>query len=148
MNKIKIAFIGSGFIQNYHAKGLQSQKDVELVTVADINLKAAKDFANKYGISETTDDVLSPAKKDNIDAVIISTPNKFHAPYAIEFLKNGKDVFVEKPMAINSQVGEIMAEVAVEPSAASRTRNRTRMTRIKRIFTDFLFCFFLHKMLS
>ena len=57
MKKIRVAFIGSGFIQNYHAKGLQSQKDVNLVTVADINFKAAKEFANKYGITETTDDV-------------------------------------------------------------------------------------------
>ena len=114
MKKIKIAFIGSGFIQNYHAKGLREQKDVELAVVADINLKAAKDFAIKYVIPETSDDVLSLTTNKNIDAVIISTPNKFHAPYAIEFLKNGKDVFVEKPMAINSQVGKIMAEVAEE----------------------------------
>jgi len=114
MNKIKIAFIGSGYIQNYHAKGLKEQKDVELAVVADINLEAAKDFAKKYGIPETTDDVLSLTTKKEIDAVIISTPNKFHAPYAIEFLKNGKDVFVEKPMTINSQVGEIMADVAEE----------------------------------
>ena len=114
MNKIKIAFIGSGYIQNYHAKGLKEQKDVELTTVVDIDLNAAKDFATKYGIPETTDDVLSLTTNKNIDAVIISTPNKFHAPYAIEFLKNGKDVFVEKPMAINSIVGEIMVEVAEE----------------------------------
>jgi predicted dehydrogenase len=114
MTKINIAFIGSGYIQHYHAKGLKKQPDVELSVVADINLDAAKKFAKEYEILETTDDVLSLTKNKNIDAVIISTPNKFHAPYAIEFLKNGKDVFVEKPMAINSEVGEIMAKVADE----------------------------------
>ena len=114
MTKIKIAFIGSGYIQHYHAKGLIKQTDVELVAVADFNLNTAIDFAKKYGIPETTNDVLGLTKNKNIDAVIISTPNKFHAPYAIEFLKNGKDVFVEKPMAINSEVGKIMADVAKE----------------------------------
>ena len=44
--------------------------------------------------------------------MIISTPNKFHAPYAIEFMKNGKDVFVEKPMAVSSLQGFEMIECA------------------------------------
>jgi len=50
---------------------------------------------------------------------------------------------------VQAGVGALAASIIGHyPSAASRTRNRTRMTRIKRIFTDFLFCFFLHKMLS
>jgi len=113
MNKIKIAFIGSGYIQHYHAKGLKQNKNVELAVVADIDLNAAQKFADKYGIAETTDNISDLNTKD-IDAAIISTPNKFHAPYAIDLLKNGKDVFVEKPMAINADVGKIMADVADE----------------------------------
>ena len=50
--------------------------------------------------------------RKDIQAVIISTPNKFHAPYAIEFMKNGKDVFVEKPMAVSSLQGFEMIECA------------------------------------
>jgi len=114
MNKIKLAFIGSGYIQHYHAKGLKEQKNVELSTIVDIDLNTAKDFAKKYGIPETTDDISNLVNNKNIDAVIISTPNKFHAPYAIDLLKSDKDVFVEKPMAINEEVGKIMADVADE----------------------------------
>ncbi len=114
MKKINIALIGSGFIQHYHVRGLKSQNEVELAVVADINLTAARDFAQQYGIPEVTDDVLTLTASKKINAAIISTPNKFHAPYALEFLKNGKDVFVEKPMAINFQLGELMAEAAVK----------------------------------
>ena len=44
--------------------------------------------------------MLTLANRDDIDAVVLSTPNSLHAPQAIEFIRNGKDVFVEKPMAV------------------------------------------------
>ena len=49
---------------------------------------------------------MSIVARDDIDAVLLGIPNKYHAPYAIEFLKNGKDVFLEKPMAMSSEEGK------------------------------------------
>ena len=83
MEKVKVALIGAGYIANYHARGLQSMPDVEIVAVAAIPIESAKVFADKYGIKEATDDALSLVKRADIDAVVIATPNKFHAPYAI-----------------------------------------------------------------
>ena len=109
MKKVRIALIGAGYISDYHARGLQSLPDVEIVAVVGLPIEAAKDFAQKYKIKEVTTDALSLTKREDIDAVIISTPNKYHAPYAIEFMSNGKDVFIEKPMAMNSAEGiEVM----------------------------------------
>lgn len=112
MEKIKVALIGAGYIANYHARGLQSMPDVEIVAVAAIPIESAKVFAEKYGIKEATDDALSLAERTDIDAVVIATPNKFHAPFAIEFLKNGKDVFLEKPMAMSYEEGLLIKETA------------------------------------
>jgi len=114
VKKIKIALIGAGYITDYHAKGLQSIANVEITTVVTRTLESAKKFANKYEIENFTTDINSVFKTKEIDAAIISTPNKFHAPYAIKFLENGKDVFIEKPMAMNAKEGLQIKKAAEE----------------------------------
>lgn len=112
MKTMKVALIGAGYIAHYHARGLQAIPGVELTAVAARTLESAKNFAKKYNIKEATSDALSLVESNDIDAVIISTPNKFHTPYAIEFLNNGKDVFLEKPMAMNAAEGFHIKEIA------------------------------------
>ena len=112
MKEIKVALIGAGYIANYHARGLQAIPGVEIAAVAAVPLQSAQDFAAKYGIKTATDDALLLAGRKDIDAVVIATPNKFHAPYAIEFLNNGKDVFLEKPMAMNAEEGLTISKAA------------------------------------
>lgn len=108
MKKVRIGFIGAGFISHYHARGLLNQEGVELAAVCAIPLENAKVFADMYGIKNVTDDAMKLIRRRDIDAVIIATPNKFHAPFTIECLRNGKDVFVEKPVAMNSgEAGEV-----------------------------------------
>ena len=114
MKKIKIALIGAGYIADYHAKGLQSITNVEITTVVARTIESAEKFAHKYRIENFTIDIDAVYKNKEIDAVIISTPNQFHAPYAIEFLKNGKDVFLEKPMGMRAEEGRQIAVTSKE----------------------------------
>lgn len=112
MEKIKVALVGAGYIANYHARGLQSIPGVELAAVVAGSLQTAQDFAAKYNIAGAFDSIDPVVERSDIDAVVIATPNKFHAPYAIEFLKNGKDVFLEKPMAMSYEEGLTVKETA------------------------------------
>jgi len=120
MKNIKVALIGAGYIADYHARGLQKLENVEIAAVAALPLPSAQAFADKYGIKISTDDALSLTKHDDLDAAIIGTPNKFHAPYAIAFMESGKDVFLEKPMAMNVPEGE-------EVKKCSKKNNRIVM---------------------
>jgi len=112
MKTIKIALIGAGYIANYHARGLQALPDVEIVAVAGLPIEAANAFAEKYHIKEATADASTLFDREDIDAAVIGTPNKFHAPFAIGFLNNGKDVFIEKPMALNPEEGLLIKKAA------------------------------------
>lgn len=112
MEKIKVALIGAGYIANYHARGLQSIPGVEIAAVVAVPLPAAQEFAAKYGIAEAYDSIDLVSSRTDIHAVVIATPNKFHAPYAIQFLKGGKDVFLEKPMAMSAVEGLAIREAA------------------------------------
>jgi len=105
MKKIKVAIIGAGYIADFHTRGLQTLENVEIAIVVDTQIENAKKFAAKYNIGEVETDAMNIVEREDIDAIIIGTPNKFHGPYALEFLKNGKDVFLEKPMAMNSKEG-------------------------------------------
>ncbi|MEN8249045.1 MAG: Gfo/Idh/MocA family oxidoreductase [Bacteroidota bacterium] len=111
MTKLRIALIGAGYIAHYHMRALQQLTNVEVVGVVAKTISSAKDFAAKYNISNALDNI---EKLDNlsIDAVVISTPNKFHAPYAIQCLQNGMDVLIEKPMAMNAEEAEQIAVTA------------------------------------
>lgn len=112
MKKIKIALIGAGYIADYHARGLQEIPNVEIAAVVSKTEENAKSFAQKYAIPNAYTAIDEVRDNDEIDAVIISTPNRFHAPYAIAFLENGKDVFLEKPMGMNAEEGHQINEVA------------------------------------
>ncbi|MBK8946213.1 MAG: Gfo/Idh/MocA family oxidoreductase [Ignavibacteriae bacterium] len=114
MKKIKIALIGCGYISEYHTRGLQQLENVEIVGVVGLPIESAKNFAKKYGIKNYSDNYQDFLNDKTIDAAIISTPNKFHSPFAIEFLNHGKDVFIEKPMAINPIEGEKIKNAAIE----------------------------------
>jgi predicted dehydrogenase len=114
MNTIGVALIGSGYIAHYHARGLRELPDVALRVLCSLDGEAAEKFAEEYGIKEVTDRIDGLLGRQDIQAVIISTPNKFHAPYAIEFMKNGKDVFVEKPMAVSALQGGEMIDCSRE----------------------------------
>ena len=112
MNTIGVALIGSGYISHYHARGLRGLPEVELRALCSLDGKEAEQFAKKYGIETVTERIEDLIGRQDIQAVIISTPNKFHAPYAMEFIKGGKDVFVEKPMAVSASQGREMIECA------------------------------------
>lgn len=112
MESIGIALIGSGYIAHYHARGLQEQPGVALRVLCSLDGKAAKEFALQYRIETVTDSIEPLLTRSDIHAAIICTPNKFHAPFAIDFMDHGKDVFVEKPMAVNAEEGRRMARCA------------------------------------
>jgi len=112
MDTIGIALIGSGYIAHYHARALQGQPGVQIRALCSLDGPDAQAFAQTYGIPEVTDTTKDLLGRRDIQAVIISTPNSFHAPYALDFMQHGQDVFVEKPMAINADQGREMVQCA------------------------------------
>ncbi|NNE76424.1 MAG: Gfo/Idh/MocA family oxidoreductase [Pricia sp.] len=110
--KLKVALIGAGYIADYHARGLQGLPNVAIAAVVSKTTENAQTFSKKYGIPLACTDISELLGNPEIDAVVISTPNQYHAPYAMEFLQSGKDVFLEKPMAINGTEGHEINEAA------------------------------------
>ena len=72
--------------------------DVTLEAAADVRPEARDRFASDFG-GETFDSVEALCASRNIDAVIVLTPNRFHAEHTLMAIEHGKQVLCDKPMA-------------------------------------------------
>jgi len=98
---INIGFIGAGVHALSALLPNLAKLPVNLRGLATATGLSAKSVAEKYGFEYCTTDYRKILKDGEIDAVFIVTRNDLHAKLTIEALKAGKDVFVEKPLAVN-----------------------------------------------
>jgi predicted dehydrogenase len=100
---LRCAVIGAGAIGSDHLNSLQQCDRAALVAVGESNAARAKAAASRFGISRSYLDYRELLDQPDIDAVTIAVPNHLHAPIAIEALKAGKHVLLEKPMAMDAK---------------------------------------------
>ena len=103
--KVRVGIIGTGWIAEAHIKSYLNQPDVELVAGADLIPGKAKAFFEKFGVENVKTDYASHKemladKSLNLDAVSICTYNRQHAQPAIDALKAGVNVLLEKPFTV------------------------------------------------
>ena len=106
--KLRIGFIGTGWIAESHIKSFLKQPDVEIVAGADLVPGKAKAFFEKYGVEGVKTDYASHKelladKSLNLDAVTICTYNRQHAQPAIDALNAGLHVLLEKPFTVTTE---------------------------------------------
>jgi predicted dehydrogenase len=99
---IGVAIIGSGQIAlANHLPGFALCPDTKVVALCDSNPEVVARAAQTTGIKATYTDYNELLKRDNVDAVLIATPNYVHAPIALAAIAAGKHVMCEKPIAMN-----------------------------------------------
>jgi len=114
MRKLKVGVVGCGFISNYHIPGLLSVEEIDLVAVCDNDEEKARTTAEKYQIPTYYGDTNELFKSNNIEAVLILTPNYTHHDLAIAASRKGKHIMVQKPFARNIKECQEMITVAKE----------------------------------
>ena len=103
--KLRIGFIGCGWIAGSHIKSFKKQPDVEIVAGCDLIPGKAKAFFEKYEVEGVKTDYadhkeMLADKSLNLDAVTICTYNRQHAGPAIDALEAGVHVLLEKPFTV------------------------------------------------
>jgi predicted dehydrogenase len=112
-DRIRLGVIGTGGRGQYLMKEAARAGEIEWVAVCDV-YSARRDKAASIagGAVKTYNDHRQLLDISDIDAVIVATPDHWHAPVAVDAMKAGKDVYVEKPMVHYPKDGQAIVKAA------------------------------------
>lgn len=101
---LKVGLVGTGSISRYHLPAFKQYPETfELTAVCDIRPEAMEKFAKEAGVTDCYSDYSEMLQKADIDAVDICTIHDQHEPQVLAAAAAGKQVFLEKPMAVTLQ---------------------------------------------
>lgn len=108
---LSVAIVGAGGIGRTRAQSILESKQGQVIWVADVDRAHANEVAALCSAASTVEwrKVVSDS---GVDAVIVSTPTKYHAEIAIQALEAGKHVLCEKPLARTVDESRKMVEAA------------------------------------
>jgi predicted dehydrogenase len=111
VDRLTFGVIGCGRMGSRRAATVAAEPSASLIAVADVVEEKARQLATEHGCRPfgAPEELLS---MEEIDTVFICTPNLYHAPLAIEAMRNGKHVICEKPLARTPQEAERMVHEA------------------------------------
>ena len=121
-SRINLGFVGMGIQMRGHLQSLLANSETQVVAVCDVDTTRREDAqrkvntfyseANKTGYKGCAayNDFRELVARQDIDAVVIATPDHWHALVALAAVNAGKDVYCEKPLT--HTIGEAVALVA------------------------------------
>ncbi len=110
---VNIGIVGCGaHAQIAHIPVFKKNKDCNLRAICDTDVRKLDQLGAKYAIPKKYQDFQEMIEDEEIDAIVIATPNYLHTPMTISALKFGKDVLCENPLAINSKEAQEVVRVA------------------------------------
>jgi len=112
--RITLGFIGVGGMGFGHVKALlDGRKDVEILAVADVYEAHRQRAVQKIGPNcKGYNDYQELLARPDIDAVVVATPDHWHAMAAIHACQAGKDVYCEKPLSLTIREARAMVRAA------------------------------------
>jgi len=112
---LNFALVGCGRIAKRHSELLgESQiKDSCLAAVCDVDIKQAKKIGKQFGVAYYQD-MNTMMESEKIDVVVVLTPSGLHAENVINLSQYGKDIMVEKPMALTLDAADKMINACDE----------------------------------
>jgi len=111
---LNVAMVGCGYWGPNLIRNFNSLPDCEVKLACDTDANRLTHMKKLYPHLETTDKYDHVAKNNDIDAVAIATPVRFHFEMAKKTLLAGKHTFIEKPMARSTQECEELIALAQE----------------------------------
>ena len=101
MDQVRFGVIGAGQISYSACESIAKHADAGVVANFDPDAGRRDLLADKFGVKSRYDSAEALLADENVDAVYVAVPNKFHAPLAKQALEAGKNVILDKPFALN-----------------------------------------------
>ncbi|HEY0002418.1 MAG TPA: Gfo/Idh/MocA family oxidoreductase [Actinoplanes sp.] len=118
----RAAIVGTGAIADAHAQALRAHPErAELTAVVDLDADRAGQFAARWDVPTIHPGLPELLKTGGVDLVHLCTPPSSHAPLALECLRAGVHVLVEKPPTLSLAELDTLAEASRESGAQLAT---------------------------
>jgi len=111
---IRLALVGCGKLGRVHLQCMTQIPEAEFAAYSDVSEAAAQSCLEEFGGDYATTDTSRILEDDSIDAVYICTRHDSHAPLAIAAAQAGKHILIEKPLALNIEDCEKIAQSVQE----------------------------------
>lgn len=108
----RVAIVGCGNIAKVHATVISQIEDISLVAVVDTVKQKAHQLSLAYtnGTAIIYDSLTDMISKEKLDVIHICTPHYLHVPMAVEGLRAGINIFMEKPPAISKEEFDLLVK--------------------------------------
>jgi predicted dehydrogenase len=138
-DRVRLGFIGLGNRGDQVLDAFLKQPDMEVVAVCDLS-QAYMDFAAKKsgGSPKQYKDYRRLLELKEVDAVVIATPDHWHALQGIQACEAGKDVYVEKPLSLCVAEGRAMVEAVRKHSRVCQVGIHRRSVPVCREAAEFV----------
>jgi predicted dehydrogenase len=132
-DRVRLGIIGVGNRGDQLIDAFKPHADAEFVAICDL-YEPYIEFAKKKigGNPFTTKNYRELLDRKDIDAVLIATPDHWHALQFIDACKAGKDVYVEKPLSLTISEGRKMVEAAARYNRVAQMGNQRRSSPVYR----------------
>ena len=132
---VRVAIIGTGIMGTDHAKIVAGDlPGATLQVVCDASAERARQVADEFGAADIATDGYAAIARDDVDAVMIASPDETHAGLCLAAMQAGKPVLCEKPLAPTPE--ECLKLIDVEVSMGRRMLQLGFMRRFDPSYTE------------
>ena len=131
MSDVRIGLVGTGAIaQMAHLPALTKVRGAKLVALCDNDRAKARSLADRFEVPDVFTDIEELLDYDELDAVIVATPNHLHEPHVLRAIAAKVHVLCERPLALTSRGVERIL------TAAQRAEQKVMVANNHRFRTD------------
>ncbi|WP_419992415.1 Gfo/Idh/MocA family protein [Streptomyces boninensis] len=134
MTELRIGAIGLGLRRNLAAAARDA--GARLAAVCDLDEGVLAQEAERLGAGIAETDYRRLLDRDDLDAVLVATPDHTHAPITIDALRAGKAVYLEKPMATTLEDADAVLRTAYETGSRLYVGHNMRHMGVVRLLRD------------
>jgi predicted dehydrogenase len=134
--RLTLGMIGLGNMMRGHFNGMLSRKEVQILAVCDVDRKKREEAKKRVEAKYSSEGLYKGCaayleheqitNRDDIDACFVITPDHWHVPIALDAVRNGKDVYVEKPMSLTIREGRILSDAVRQYGAVLQVGSQQR----------------------
>ncbi len=127
-NRITLGFIGTGNMGNQHLAGFLAEGDAQVIAVCDVDSDRRERARNSIDLTRQGgfNDFRRLLARNDIDAVVVSTPDHWHVPISLAAVRAGKDVYCEKPLTHTISQGRILCDAVKRYKRVFQTGSQQR----------------------